>query len=133
MQKNQVDALVESFFKPQQKKNAGQMSLDDLIAVINEVKSTLPSLVLEADSGRMQMGAPIDMYKGGESQPKSISWDSIPEISVTELGWANINTTDTGEKISGPERQRLEQYLSNIKGESFAEKIQSISNLFTMS
>jgi hypothetical protein len=135
MQKNQVDALVESFFKPQQKKDAGQMSLDDLIAVINEVKSTLPSLVLEAGGNRMNIGGPpIEPKMGGSSgTPATISWESIPEISVSELGWANLNTTDTGDKVSGPERQRLEQYLANIQGQTFAQKIQSISGLFTMS
>jgi hypothetical protein len=134
MQKNQVDALVESFFRPQQKKNDNQLSLDDLIAIINEVKSTLPSLVMEAGPRMNLGGPPMEPKMGGSSgTPTIISWDSIPEISVSELGWANLNTTDTGDKIAGPERQRLEQYLTNIQGNSLTEKIKKISDLFTMS
>lgn len=132
MQKNQVDALVESFFKPQVKKNDNQLSLDDLIAVINEVKSVLPSLVLEADSGRMQMDSPIEMYKGQGKQPKNFQLSAIPEISVSELGWASLQTTDTGEQISSPQRIQLEQYLSNIEGNTFAEKIKSMSKIYEL-
>jgi hypothetical protein len=132
MQKQEIDMLVESFFNPQSKKEDNQMSFDDLIAIINEVKTTLPALVLEAGPRMNLGGPPLETPRMGAATPKSISWDSIPEISVTELGWASLNTTDTGEMISGPARQRLEQYLSNIQGQTFTEKIQGISDLFNM-
>jgi hypothetical protein len=137
MQKNKVDLMVESFFKPVAKKN-NELSLDDLISIINEVKSTIPSLVMEAGE-RMNLGGGF----GGNismSEPttpssksaKTIDLSSIPEISVSELGWASLKTSDTGEQISSPQRTQLEQYLSNIEGDTFAAKIQSISKIYEL-
>lgn len=121
MQKNQVDALVESFFKPQQKKEAGQMSLDDLIAVINEVKSTLPSLALISEETK--------------SIGNTLQYSSIPDISVSELGWSSLeDKIEGGEKIAVPSEQRaqLDQYLRNIEGNTFEEKVISIAKFFQM-
>lgn len=139
MQKQQkIDLMVENFFKPTKKNN--ELSLDDLIAIINEVKSTVPSLVLEA-GGRMNMGGG---FGGNISTPtksqatqsassnRTIDLSSIPEISVSELGWASLKTTDTGEQISSPQRAQLEQYLSNIEGTTFADKIKSISKIYEL-
>jgi hypothetical protein len=134
MQKQEIDMLVESFFNPQSKKEDNQMSFDDLIAIINEVKSTLPALVLEAGPRRelgSGFGGPsLQQSKG--SQLSSIDFTAIPEISVSELGWASLKTSDTGEQISSPQRSQLEQYLSNIEGATFSDKIQTISSLFEM-
>jgi len=121
MQKNQVDALVESFFKPQQKKNDNEISLDDLIAIINEVKSTLSNLALISE----------DMSSGANT----LQYSSIPDISVSELGWSSMeDKIEGGEKVSVPSEQRaqLEQYLKNIQGDTFEAKILSISQFFKM-
>lgn len=140
MQKQQkIDLMVERFFKPATKKS-NELNLDDLIAIINEVKSTVPSLVLEA-GGRMNMGGG---FGGNISTPaksqtdesvgsnRTIDLSSIPEISVSELGWASLKTNDTGDQISSPQRAQLEQYLSNIAGETFAQKIESISEIYKL-
>jgi hypothetical protein len=121
MQKNQVDALVESFFKPQAKKNDNQLSLDDLIAVINEVKSTIPSLALISEETR--------------STANTLQYSSIPDISVSELGWSSLeDKIEGGEKVSIPSEQRaqLDQYLRNIEGNTFEQKVVNISKFFQM-
>ncbi len=135
MQKNKVDLMVESFFKPVTKKN-NELSLDDLISIINEVKSTVPLLVLEG-GGRMSMGSGFGgnlsaPTKAEPSSNKTIDLSMIPEISVSELGWASLKTSDTGDNISSPQRAQLEQYLSNITGETFAQKIESISEIYSL-
>jgi hypothetical protein len=134
MQKQEIDLMVENFFKPQPEQVKDFLSLDDLISIINEVKTTIPSLVLEA-TPRRELGSGF----GGSSLQQNVgdkggTFDlaSIPEISVSELGWASLKTTDSGEKISSPQRAQLEQYLTNIEGSTFTEKIQSISSLFSM-
>ncbi len=70
-------------------------------------------------------------YLLGENQ--ALKYSAIPEISVSELGWTSIETRDTGEVISSEQRQQLDQYLRNITGNTFQEKIKSLSDFFSMS
>jgi hypothetical protein len=67
------------------------------------------------------------------SENQVIKYSAIPEISVSELGWTSIETRDTGEVVSSEQRQQLEQYLRNITGNTFQEKIKSLSDFFSMS
>tara|TARA_R110000744_G_scaffold120243_3_gene224070 strand:- start:784 stop:2676 length:1893 start_codon:yes stop_codon:yes gene_type:complete len=55
----------------------------------------------------------------------------IPDIAVSEIGWSDVSTDDAGEPISGPQRQLLIQFLRNIDGSSFEERIKSVSNFYT--
>lgn len=134
MQKQEIDVLIENFFNPQPEQVKDFLSLDDLISVINEVKSTIPSLVLEAGP-RRELGSGFggpSLQQNASTKGGTLDLAAIPEISVSELGWASLTTNDTGEQISSPQRKQLEQYLSNIQGATFSDKIQTISSLFQM-
>jgi hypothetical protein len=55
----------------------------------------------------------------------------IPDIAVSEIGWSDVRTSDEGDPISGPQRQLLIQFLQNVDGSTFEERIQSISAFYT--
>ena len=65
-----------------------------------------------------------------ERKDLSLTLQAIPEISVTELGWTDVRTTG-GKKVSGPEREQLGQFLSQIEGAGLPEKIASLSRFYT--
>ena len=54
----------------------------------------------------------------------------IPDIAVSEIGWSDVRTNDEGEPVSGPQRQLLIQFLNNVDGASFEEKIASVSSFY---
>lgn len=65
-----------------------------------------------------------------ERKDLSLTLQAIPEISVTELGWTDVRTTG-GKKVSGPEREQLGQFLSQIEGADLPEKVASLSRFYT--
>ena len=75
----------------------------------------------------------IKEEKQGKTQTLTISM--IPEIEVSELGWADVRTPDGGGKpVKSRERQLLEGYLSNIVGDSggmeaLPQKLEALSSL----
>ena len=54
----------------------------------------------------------------------------IPNIEVSEIGWSDVRTNDEGEAISGPQRSLLENYLTNIKGATFEERIDYVGMFY---
>ena len=54
----------------------------------------------------------------------------IPNIEVSEIGWSDVRTTDEGVEIKGAQRTLLEDYLKNIQGSNFTDKIASVSNFY---
>lgn len=123
MQKHEIDLMVENFFKPTTtptSKKGKELSLEDLVSLVSEVKSTLPSLSLlkeEAEKGNV------------------LQYSSIPEISISELGWSSFKDERDGEGKQIPSEQRaaLQQYLSNIQGSTFQQKIENINKFYTAS
>ena len=69
MQKHEIDLMVENFFKPTTaptSKKGKEFSLEDLVSLVSEVKSTLPSLsLLNEEAGKGNV----------------LQYSSIPEIS----------------------------------------------------
>ena len=60
----------------------------------------------------------------------ALTLQSIPEISVTELGWTDVRTTGDQE-VDGPARQQLLQFTQNIQGEDLQAKIASLADFYT--
>ena len=60
----------------------------------------------------------------------ALTLQSIPEISVTELGWTDVRTTGDQE-VDGPARQQLLQFTQNIQGEDLQAKIRSLADFYT--
>jgi hypothetical protein len=75
----------------------------------------------------------IKEEKQGETHTLTISM--IPDIEVSELGWADVRTPEGGgAPIKSRERQLLEDYLSNIVGDSggmeaLPQKLAALSSL----
>ena len=101
-----IDALVENFYR----KN------DETESLINEV---LKFLLTEQDVGMPPRA--------------TFNWSMIPDIPISEIGWSDVTTTAKGEKILGPQRALLQQYLDNIgsRGASFEEQIASLEEFYT--
>jgi len=99
-----IDALVESYYKRA-----------DEDKFVNEV---LRFLLAEAD-----VSVPAKA---------NFEWSMIPDIPISEIGWSDVSTSEEGEKILGPQRALLEQYLDNIgvEGGSFAAQIASLESFY---
>jgi len=65
-----------------------------------------------------------------ERKSMTLTLDAIPEIAVTELGWTDVTGAGGDNPVNGPERQKLLQFLENIPGGDFVEKIRSLSNFY---
>jgi hypothetical protein len=60
----------------------------------------------------------------------AVSWDGVPEIPLTEIGW-NKMETEEGSEVSGEQRKLLESYLNNIApGGGLTEKIQALDDFY---
>lgn len=60
-----------------------------------------------------------------------ISFSSIPDIAVSELGWSKLATTDNNEPAP-QQRIQLENYLKNIKGKTLEEKVKSVNEFYNL-
>ena len=115
MNKQEIDLMVENFLKPTKTNKNKELSLSELISLVNEVQSTLgPRSLLNEEA------------RGGNS----LQYSSIPEISVSELGWSSFN--DEKREVPSEQRAALQQYLQNIQGAEFKDKIQSINEFYKM-
>jgi len=101
-------------------------TFEDLYSLIAEVYE------VEKDRLFKSTKDPISLLKEqflNEKQGVSFNLQAIPEIAVSELGWTNI-TGEGDTQVSGPERKKLEQFLENIGGNNFVEKIGSLSRFY---
>jgi hypothetical protein len=90
-----IDTLVESFYRKE----------EETESLINEV---LRLLLTENDAPRSE----------------SFTFDLIPTIPVSELGWGALKTPEEGgEPVDPQSRQQLAQYLANIPGEDIRVKL----------
>ena len=110
---------------------------------INENKNTISTIgdlfslieeVYEVEKGRLFKSNkdPVALLREqflNERKSMTLTLDAIPEIDVTELGWTDV-TREGGGPVDGPERKKLLQFLENIRGQDFVEKIRSISNFY---
>ena len=91
--------------------------------------------VYEVEKGRLFKSAkdPTSLLKEqflNEGKSMTLTLDAIPEIAVTELGWTDVTGAGGDNPVNGPERQKLLQFLENIRGGDFVEKIKSLSNFY---
>ena len=71
----------------------------------------------------------VQVIKEAESE-NVLTWSAIPEIPVSEIGWSNMSTTEKGEDVPSENRAQLMNFLSNIPGDDFKEKIEGIDNFY---
>tara|TARA_R110000824_G_scaffold24497_1_gene86213 strand:+ start:2906 stop:4726 length:1821 start_codon:yes stop_codon:yes gene_type:complete len=71
----------------------------------------------------------IKVLKEADSE-NILSWSSIPEIPVSEIGWSDMTTNEKGEEVPSENRAQLLNFLENIPGEDFKSKIEGINNFY---
>ena len=116
----------EEFLSTNQK-NKSISTMGDLFSLIEEV--------YEVEKGRLFKSNkdPISILREqflNERKSMTLTLDAIPEIAVTELGWTDVTGAGGDNPVNGPERQKLLQFLENIPGGDFVEKIRSLSNFY---
>ena len=90
--------------------------------------------VFEVEKGRLFKSNkdPIALLKEqfvNEKQEMTLTLQAIPEIAVSELGWTDVSG-EAGSEVEGPERKRLSQFLQNIEGEDFVQKVASLERFY---
>ena len=113
-------------FLSENNKKPSLSTFDDLYTLIAEVYEIEKDKLFRAHKSEMEL---LREQFINEKKSLSLTLQAIPEISVTELGWTDVRTTG-GQKVSGPERQQLGQFLSQIEGASLAEKVASLSSFY---
>jgi hypothetical protein len=100
-----INKLVESYYNP------NDMTFSNILQLIEE-----------------QMGTAALLRE--RATPQTLSWSSIPDIAVSEIGWSQLDTTEEGIEIPSEQRAQLQNFLSNISGEDLQDKIRSIAEFY---
>ena len=100
-----INKLVESYYNP------NDLTFSRLLTLIEEQMGT-PALIRE------------------RATPLTLSWSSIPDIAVSEIGWSQLDTTEEGIEIPSEQRAQLQNFLNNIPGEDLQDKIRSIAEFY---
>jgi hypothetical protein len=101
-------------------KESRQMTPNSLMKMIEEVLEFPLSFTINEET---------------EGKTQTLTISMIPDIEVSELGWADVRTPDGGgAPIKSRERELLEGYLKNIVGESggmeaLPQKLDALSSL----
>jgi len=112
--------LKEEYFKQMH-----SMDMDSLMEMIEDVMDSVGSIVRE------DVASAPKMDDRDDEATLRMLLRMIPDIEVSEIGWSDVRTRDEDVEIKGPQRQLLENYLSNIKGDDFAARIENISDFYT--
>jgi len=113
---NLRDILREEYIK-----EISALDLRSLLEMVEDVMSG-PLVITEDETPSVD-----DM---SDKQTLDMVLKMIPNIEVSEIGWSDVSTTDEGEVISGPQRALLENYLNNIEGATFEERIDNVSMFY---
>ena len=92
------------------------MSAELILNLINEVLDSnlkLEEKVIEEQSGDM-----------------TLTYNAIPEIPLSEIGWSQLETREGGVQIPSEERKQLQDFLSNIPGKDIGEKMRELNKFF---
>ena len=100
-----INKLVESYYNP------NDMTFNNILQLIEE-----------------QMGAQALIRERATAQ--TLSWSSIPDIAVSEIGWSQLDTTEAGEEVPSEQRAQLQNFLSNISGEDLQDKLRSLTEFY---
>ena len=115
------EILKEEYIKELNKQN-----IASLIAIIEEA-------IDEAENAPASVAEEVEPPPNLPQDDKGVMemiLKMIPEIEVSEIGWSDVRTPEDSEEIKGPQRQLLEDYLKNIDGSDFAEKIANVSKFY---
>ena len=60
----------------------------------------------------------------------TLTYNAIPEIPLSEIGWSQLETREGGIEVPSQERQQLQDFLSNIPGKDVGEKMRELNKFF---
>ena len=110
------DILREEYIK-----QVNKLDLKTLLEMVEDVMSQ-PLTIVEDEAPT------VDQLSDQETLDMVLKM--IPNIEVSEIGWSDVTTTDEGEAVSGPQRSLLEDYLNNIQGTTFEERIDNVASFY---
>lgn len=120
--KQDMNKLIESFFA--RKENVlSESAIEDLVR--NQFK-----LLREESYVDMAKSSAGKGYGKKQKKELNIKYSFIPEISVSEIGWSSLDTSGAT-PIASPQRQQLFDYLKNISGNTFGEKVKAINAIYS--
>ena len=116
MAKKELDTLLESYFAPKE----DTFGLGKLQGLIKE---------MYVESRMRALQEVNNLHEEGEKIPaRTYTIKEIPYIPISELGWAN---NDAGEQVASSQRSQLEDYLANIPGDGFEDKLAQVMSKMT--
>jgi hypothetical protein len=116
----------EEFLSENNKKRT-LSTMGDLFKLIEEVYEVEKGTLFKESKSEFQI---LKEQFLNERKDLTLTLQAIPEISVSELGWTDVRTTG-GQKVSGPEREQLGQFLKKIDGQDLAAKVKSLSAFYS--
>ena len=111
------DILREEYIK-----QINQLDLKMLLEMVEDVMSQPLSVTEEIEAPTVDAAS--------DQETLDMILKMIPNIEVSEIGWSDVSTTDKGEVVSGPQRALLENYLNNIAGSTFQERIDNVGMFY---
>ena len=111
---------LSEILKEEYLKEINKLNIGALLEMVEEVMSSQTN---------EDVAPPPDLPSSDEAVLDMVL-KMIPNIEVSEIGWSDVRTTDEGVEIKGAQRQLLENYLRNIQGTDFADKIRSVSEFY---
>ena len=110
-------------FLSQNNKKPTLSTMEDLFKLIEEVFEAEKGTLFKEAKSELQI---LREQFLNERKEVSLTLQAIPEISVSELGWTDVQTKGD-KKVSGPEREQLGQFLKQIEGQDLAAKVASLA------
>lgn len=102
----------------------GKMGFKNILEMVDEVIALKENFESFMSLDEKKKDGQQQMFSG----KKTISTRAIPAPSVSELGWASLNSNDEGAMAK---REELEQYLRTIEGSDLRVKLNTISKMLT--
>jgi hypothetical protein len=109
--KNRLDQLAESYFTSKTE-NEEEVELDSLFELIEEHLETA-----------------INEISSTKSRVK-FSFDQIPDIPISELGFSDVRTLPGGGARSGPQRMALKRWTDRIRGRTLPKTLDSLAEFY---
>jgi hypothetical protein len=94
--------------------------------LVNEILREIiqKSIVIEKNS-------PTQIKESGaQDGSMTLTYNAIPEIPLSEIGWSSLETREGGVDVPSEERKQLEDFLSNIPGKDVGEKMRELNKFF---
>ena len=114
-----IDTMVENHFK----KNRDIFGFESIAQLIEEVMDSMGAVGAAPQALRE-----VEETGGGAPASDSFDWNAIPEIGISELGWSDTRTRDSGGVPTG-QRQVLMKYLEKIAtGANLEAKIAELNS-----